>query len=584
MKTLWISFLLLGVMTVAGCGGKKGFEPIPADSAYPEIPARVVVTDFRDDRILEVQTADATKAYFHLWKNFSFTQPDTRFSAYIENFQTMFARRLAETFQESGQFAEAEYYPATDIPARGTYDVLVQGTINEATMEGQVFYYFLSLPVIGTWSDVPWTFLLPKLRRGFNFDIAVQFYDGYTGDPLLEEPIVATYNTTWKTFTAYGKDEIRYDDLKLKLGGLLNEVLLGMRGTIPPGDDVAYWDGLREEGEAYLARLAREEERMKKGSPPVFQFLSPSADATIRTPEVSLSWSITAPNGLRSAALVLNDQPLSLNLNALDMADEGTAPKSVPARNTPVELAMGRNTFEARVTDHRENVTEASLEIVRMPARVRPEERYALLLASGSEEAASTVEDLASLLTDPYVGQFDDGAVEVAKANAVTMEDLEKRLFDFGIQPKAGELAFVYLALPGDTELKTVGDGIALNALVDTVRRSLATDEVILLLDIDWNAENADLDVLDALGELPLRWAVAVSDIEASPAMTRGGHTLFGEALIGVLEEEPAGSESLSLEGMLESLLERVDDLSGEEKLPEVVGRYDRNIVMVQYE
>ncbi|MDK2970841.1 MAG: hypothetical protein PWP23_596 [Candidatus Sumerlaeota bacterium] len=581
MKTTFGFFsAFLALFLAFGCGGGPSTKPLEATPEYPTIPTRIVVTDFKDARDYKREAAYITKVPPLTWsKKYEFTHPDDVYAGSIDPMPALFARNLAEALAEGAQFDQVVYAPAGELPPKGEADVLITGTVKASRAHGRAYFYSLVLPLGFQFSDILWYLGFPKTDRRYDLGAEIDVLDYYTGKPLIE-PINVDLTTSSKTFLVYAS-ESKFDDLKTKLVTVWNEAVVQMREDLPTGSETAYWAKQRSEGEEYLAYLAREELRNKQGAIQSFQFLSPAEGAIIRQPKTTVRWSAAIPNGLKALDIEVNNRPIATGVRSADMASEATAPKSLPARDVDVDLAMGANVVTARVVDHRDNVVDATLRFTRYPRQLNPVMRHALLIGTGSPEAQTSVEKLETALADPFGGQFEKSSILTHTGGALSKAQLDQAIRDLGLQAKAGELAVIYIAADGKTADMTIGDGVALDTFIKDLDLAMATDEVVLLLDINWDRRDEGKDVMDALGEVPMRWAVSVSSAYPTPAESKRGQRLFAFALADALTN---GTQRLTLERMLDTVADAVETESGKKMEPDISGRYDRNVTMAEFE
>jgi hypothetical protein len=89
--------------------------------------------------------------------------------------------------------------------------------------------------------------------------------------------------------------------------------------------------------------------------------------------------------------------------------------------------------------------------------------------------------------------------------------------------------------------------------------------------------------VLQGLGsEVPLRWAVLTSNRVAVAAGETDGRLAFGDAIIRTLNGDGVTGDMLSLEQFIDQSISRAESAPGTEAVPDVTGRFDPNITMVQ--
>ncbi|MBX3729709.1 MAG: hypothetical protein KF858_11035 [Candidatus Sumerlaeia bacterium] len=579
MKTT-THFLLLALLTLVGigCGSKGSYRPLEATAQYPTIPARVIVTDFRDERE-SVRTAAAISKVPPLTfsRRFEFSHPDNVYSGSIDPVPTLMAKSLARSLADGRQFEEVTYISRDELPPKGDHDLLITGRVRNSRMTGRAYFYSLVFPLGVQFSDVLWYIGFPKMTRRYNFDVSIEMLDYYRDTPIAA-PIEASQVTSKKTFLHYAPEN-KLDDLKVKVTDVWNDVVEAMRRDVPTGQDAQYWASLRTTGQSYLASLALEAERMRLGTPPVFQFLSPSEGSMHRTPTVTVRWSAAIPNGLRAIDFEANGEALATGVRSTDMMEESTARRDIPARDVEVKLNMGSNRLFAQLVDFRGNVTKAELQLDRLPRLLNPQARHALLVGSGPAEAGATVEQLRTALTDPFAGQFSANAVKIFTPASLDRAALEEAVVNTALSARAGELLVLYIAARGDAATMTFGNGIPLREFATMLQRSVATTEVVLLFDIDWDRTVDGSRVLASLGDLPPRWAIGVSSGTPAPAARRDGRLAYGDAIAASMRR---GTGRLTLRGMLDAAAREVGALGTVRA--DSTGSFDTAITMAEFE
>ena len=242
--------------------------------------------------------------------------------------------------------------------------------------------------------------------------------------------------------------------------------------------------------------------------------------------------------------------------------------------------------IEAVAMDHNNNVTELGMTVYRLPKEVRPVDRYALLIGAGSDEASANVDELRKIFANPYLGQMSEGDVVAKKFEDLTAGNLDTTISEFARMPRAGELAFVYIAAPANTSEAGLGSGgeVSLRDLQRSLEQGLATNRIVLRLDLDWDTASEDLEVVEEMGTVPASWGVLTSAEFATPSMESNGRTLFGDALVRALRGDEADFSTLTIERLFDQVLNTVATESGEKAIPDTDGRIDPNTVVVEYE
>ncbi len=571
--------LILIVAIMTACGGSNKFKVMDRKGQFAQVPVRVLVTDLEDKRPFEQgsNVGITMIPIFGLWGGYYQDRHDDFFGGVTIPFRRTIAKQLAKRLADAGVFAEVKYVAPDALPPKGDYDIIVTGTLNKLQSRGAYTRYGLSF--IG---DLLWELGLPKFNRRWVADVDFRLVNGYTGEQIGKDKKVA-YATSRKWFTTY-YNRGRTSDLERKTTPMYDELVDWIWTNQPKGDD-EYWATLKKEGEIALAQARLVDEQAKKGTPPTFTFLSPTAGTELRGASADVRWAITAPGGLKSITLVSNNVPVALPIDVLAMANPETAPKSIAAQDVKVPLALGSNKLEALVIDHRGNDTRASMELNRLPAELNPSRRFALLIGSGSEEAKASIDAVKQVLVEPLLGQFSEENVVTLKADNLSKEELTKVAKQFGSEPLAGNLAFIYLATNGEWDgLKVGGDGMTLNELVATLTSSLATNEVVLLADIDWSGTGPKEDISARLPELPARWGFFTAQPNGEAMAKRDGKSLFAEAFVSTIKGKEGSTARLTLERLFDGLVVMLEDESGGKLKPAVYGRFNPSISMVERE
>lgn len=565
MLSLRFVVAALAVFTLAACQQTNPYKDQPAFEGT--IPLRAAVTDFRDVREAEqYYNSGASMIPLILWGGFMNARFDDLDQSATDPFPAKMAKDLAEELKERNAFETVEYIRPEDIPESEfdkNYDILLRGQINEFRAKGKVTRYGLSV-----FGDVLWEVGLPRLTRNWKIKYDLWLEDAYTGEPVTER-----VNSEWQTnsavFTAYHNTR-KVDDLDKRIQPAYDQGLIKLAEAAPPPSDSS-WVQLYEEGVALLERKRRNQQMLIQGTPPTFSFLSPSEGTSLRQPEANVRWSIAAPNGLRAASLRVNGQPVDLGFSSAELANADRAPKNPPARDVIVPLQLGSNELSARVSDHNGNETFATLTIQRMPKTLVPERRFALLIGADAQGGAA-VSALESVLTDPMIGQFPQTAVTTI-SGSLTMNELESEITRFGRDPLAGDFVFIYIAGEGDRTSLTV-DGVPYTNLIEIIDRSIATDSVLILSDIDWNGEGGNIE-----RELPLnrRWGFLTHNPDGGARPASGAMTAMADAAVSILQGE-SDSRRLTLERFTDSI---ITTLGGE---TELLGRPNPSISLAERE
>lgn len=564
---------LLMAFALVGCGRSDRFRVLDQSPARGSIPLHAVVTDLDDQRERTVRdnTGLLRIPILYLWITYHYDRHDDVYSNSTDPFNELVAKELAARLREAGVFEKVTYAPSDRIPERGEYDVLITGELNKLTRRGWKSYYGLSIAGQLIQRYIPF----PHLSRWWDIEASFELRNGYDG-LRLGEPVEVEYHTSSQlqsTFANFGP----VDDLKTKLTPVLDEFVASIWEDHPSAESAA-WAALRADGLALLDREREEAERLRRGTPPTMNFISPSEGEVVRTPSVPLNWAVTAPGGLKQITLVVNNQAIDTGVSPISMAVDETAPRSLPARNTEIPLQMGENRIEVLLVDHRGNQTTAEMVVVRHPRSLHPLNRHALLVGTDSAEARASVERLRSVLNDPLVGQFEDGNITVLSDERMNRGVLEGVIGTFGPRPLRGELALIHIAASGSWENLTIAGGnLPLVDLIDTLNRSLATDDVVLLLDIDWDGDEPDTRLEQRLESLPIGWVVLSATGAGESHRHEDGLTLLAHEMESLLTTRE-GPSTVTLEAMLDSLMAEIGGGVS------VFGRYNPNLVMLERE
>lgn len=573
---LWL-FVMVAVL-LAGCGTANKYRVMDRKAEHPPIPLRVVVTDFEDNRPTAFRPGN-TLNMIPLWpyEPYYWDRFDAASDGRTLPFRSTLAKRLADRMAEAGTFESVTYHPADKLPAPGDFDLLVRGRMDQVRAQGSVTRYGLSY-----FGDVLWYLGLPERNRRWMVDIELQLLNAYTNEPI-GEPVQVQTKTSKRLFTIYAKKAL-VKDLHSKTVVVWDQFIDSLWKTQPGADD-AMWAAIPVEGKRMLAEQAREAELQRKGSPPTFSFLSPLNAARVRGAEVALQWSLTAPGGLKLATLKVNGKNVDLGIDPERLLEAESAPTSLPAAEIEVPLQLGLNKIEAVVVDHRGNRVAVPYELTRLPAALVPESRRALLAGGGSATARASLDGLEAVLADPLVGQFDGGRVRKAVSDSGDAASALAAVAEFGREVKAGELALIYVALPGDATAFTVG-GKPMQEFIDAIRQALATEEAIVVFDIAWSGASSGDSIESRIGKLtgvPARWAFVLTDPSGDAGAPAAGPSHFAAAAIAAMKDEDSG-ETLTLESLLDATAAGIEQATGGKSAPLIQGRFNQSITIVERE
>lgn len=569
--------LCVCLLVATGCGGGK-LPVVPAPQGTAKYPVKVGVLAMKDDRA-NVRKSASRKNVPPLswWKNYEFSRFDEEYRGGMEPFPTLMAKNLAEDLGKSGYWQEVVYIDdknplLIDPLALPPADVYVETSMKAATARGYWRYYSLILPFGFFLNDVVWAVGLPKDVRRWDIDMEMQMVDAYTRKPI-GDPVSVKYTTKGSVFTTYYKAS-NIKDLRQKFGPVANGFNKKIVADVPPAGDV-YWANLKTEGAKYVAAAATNQERIQRGPAPTITFGSPADNSTLRAETTPINWTANVPGGLKSVQLLVNGTAVNTGI-----APSGQT--AIPLRADTVMLKLGTNKIAAVVEDARGNAPER-LEITlnRLPLALVPEKRYALIAGMGSPEASATAKALGEVLGSPLLGQVPASALNVATADAFGKAALMDAIKKLGTA-RSGELAIIYIAAPADAAAGTIGkgsDAVALKDVVSTIRTTLATEEVVLILDLDWDA-TADNKLADAIAGVPSRWAVVMSNATPAPALKSAGQFTLGSSLAKSLASPASGTDRRTLESLID---EAVLALEGNGRKPVVEGRYNANMTMAEF-
>ncbi len=559
---------------VSGCSTPNPYDVMDRKAQEETIPLIAVVPDFEDAREYDrtYNSGMANIPVIGLWGGYSYDRHDQIYDDVVAPFSRMLAEDLAERLEEAGIFSQVEAVRSLDEVEEGTYDLVVEGRINKLQRSGARISYGLSI-----FSWIPHRLFLPNTSRKWTIEVGYQLYDGYTMEPLADEALDVELGTRHSYYTVYA-DHGKVKDLENDVTPVFDAFIDWVWTSMPEGG-AEYWADLRQEGQEYLAQKRREQELIRKGTPPTITFISPSDDTEVRTSSVDLNWSLTAPGGLKALSLSVNDRPLDAGVSAAQMARTETAPRSIPARKTEVPLQLGENRVEALIIDHRGNETQSALTLRRLPAALQPEQRYALLISPATEENQQALSRLETALTDEMTGQFSGQDVFTYTPASLEAEGLEETMREFGGKPLAGDLAFIYLRTTGEWADLTIGETtMTFDDFLSRLEGSLATREVVLLADIDWSGGPGDEEIRFRLQNLPARWAVIVSQASGGAAP----EPVLAPAATKGLKGDPGSTRRLTLQRFVDGILNELDSYG--ELDAEAYGRYDPSITMAERE
>lgn len=569
------AFAATAVLTTA-CAGGNNFRVMESRAQHKPIPVRAIVSDFQDERGFKVESSSGLiMVPLVPFSPYRYERNDELFKGAVDPFRQSLAKNFAKRLGEAALFESVEYVPEDAKPARGDYDVEVKTRLLKMDAKGGKTRYGLSF--VG---DILWYLGIPYYSRRWDADVEYQLVDGYTGKSI-GEPVRVKHVTSRRLYTIYGSLSA-FKDLFSKSDYLWDGYIDSAWKSLDAPDS-PQWASLKTDGAKLLAAEARDAQQIKQGSPPVFTLLSPTDGANVRGASTTIRWSATAPGRLKQATLAVNNQPVEIGLNAIQLADPDNAPLSVPATEVPVSLKLGPNRIDTLLIDHRGNRTTGSYTINRLPGELFPATRKALLVGGDTDAARTSVDKLAGVLGDMQLGQFPQGALTKVSTATLSSAEVLGAISKFGATLRSGELAFIYVAGRGKGDTLTLGGGdLSLETLVSSVRASLPTDEVVLILDIDWQGGAGGEAIAERIGDVPPRWAFVTSSEAPEPGRTKGGMTLLADSIVGVFEGRGGKEARVSLERMLDDTVTAVTSNGG--SAPSVSGRYNTSITVVQRE
>ncbi len=572
----FIAAIAASAVLTTACAGGNNFRVMEKRSQHQPIPVRAIVTDFQDERGFKVEASSGLiMVPLVPFSPYRYERNDELFKGAVDPFRQSLAKNFAKRLSDAGLFESVQYAPDDAKPPRGEYDVELKTRMVKLDAKGGKTRFGLSF--LG---DILWYLGIPYYSRRWDAEMEFQLVDGYSGEPV-GEPVQMKHVTGRRVYTIYGSLSA-FKDLFSKSEYLWDGYVDSAWKNLDAPDS-AKWASLREEGQKRLAAEARDAQQIKQGSPPVFSLLSPTDGANVRGGTTTIRWSATAPGRLKQATVAVNNQPVDIGLNAIQLADPDNAPLSVPATEVPVSLKLGPNRIDTLLIDHRGNRTTGSFTINRLPGELFPATRKGLLIGGDTDAARASVDKLAGVLGDMQLGQFPQGALTKVSASSLSSGEVLGAVSKFGANLRSGELAFIYVAGRGNGDALTLGGGdLSLESLVSSVRASLPTDEVILILDIDWEGGAGGEAIADRIGDVPSRWAFVTSSEAPAPGSTKGGMTLLGDSIAGVFEGRGGREARVSLERLLDDTVTAVTSNGG--AAPGVSGRYNTSITMIQRE
>lgn len=549
--------LLLVVIWMAGCGGNS-YRIMERKNEHPTIPLKVMLRAFDEQRGREMESGiNIAMIPLFLFGRSHYDRHDEHFTD-TEPFPTGFPRLFAAHLNKVGIFESADYFSEKKLPRRGEYDLEIRGVLHVVRSRGSYWRYGLSY-----FGDILWYVGFPRIWRKWEVEVSFQLYDAHRKEPL-EEPFVAKMKTGSTAYTIYGNRR-KATDLLDDIEEIWDQYIDHLWASQPPGNDPR-WVELREKG---LVLVAQE----NRGVPPVLTILEPRDMARIRGESTDIRWSATVPEGIKSLQLAMNDKPLESGLDEKEFDDPMLAPRAIDSRMVSVGLDhLGINRFQLVVEDHRENREVMELRIHRLPKALQPAVRRGLLIGMDSPAARQGVEKLATVLGDPLLGQFEPESLRVLTPETLTKEDLDNSIRELASLTSAGELVWIYIAASGNSSALTIGPNkIPLPTLIQTLQRSIVTDNVILMLDIAWDSLSSDW--MDQLGDLPVRWAVL-----GTQSREREGVTLLSGLLHEAMTAPDRSRSRLTLEKLLDIVLDHIPAQDN----PVLRGRFDPGITMIE--
>lgn len=574
--------MLLGLcvclLVATGCGGGRKVPVAPAPQGTAKYPVKVGVLPLKDERgNVRKSASRKNTAPLSWYKSYEFSRFDEEYRGGMEPYNTLLGKYLAEDLAKSGYWQQVDFIAPDNVPLEESTelppaDVYVQTTMKAASVRGYWLYYSLILPFGFFLNDVAWAAGAPKDVRRWDIDMSMQLVDAYTRKPI-GNPVEVKYTTSGDTDWVYNKAS-KINDLRDKFGGVANGFNKGIASQVPNAGD-SYWATLKTEGAAYLAAAASNVERIQRGPAPTIQFGSPADNSIVRSDSVAVNWTANVPGGLKSVQLLINGMATNTGIMP-------SGQNAIPLRADTVPLKLGANTIAAVIEDQRGNAPQRlEITVNRLPLALVPEKRYALVMGAGSAEAKATATSLGDTLGNSLVGQVPGSALNVVAADTFSKTALMDGIKKLGTA-RSGELAIIYVAAPADAATLSIGSGseaVPLKDLMTTIRTTLATEEVLLVLDLDFGTA-APESIAANLGSLPNRWAVLIGNATPAPALRSGGQFTLGSTLVKALTTQPAGTDRRTLESLLD---EATLALESNGRSPVVEGRYNANMTMSEF-
>ncbi|MBI1291548.1 hypothetical protein GC173_09945 [bacterium] len=575
--SLFSAIILMAFVALTGCASSDKFKVMEQRAENPARPLRVMVRDFADKRTREEKSyINFAKVPLNFYGGyFYYDLHDAKFPTQSAPFPTLVAKHVAERLNEVGVFDKVEYVAPDANPQLGDYDLELKGTINRLRTRGRINYYGLSI-----FGDFIHYTAVPKFVRRWEIDWEYQLVDAYTGEPVGEPKQVKmiTRRTSLSTYANRGETK----DLEKKMVPAIDEYITKAWSDLP-GAQASEWVALKERGAQVIASRQAESQAIADSRKPRFRFLSPGDGEVVRGATAPLRWDVTAPGKLKNVVLVANNEPVSLGINPLDLAVVSSAPTTIQPREAAVPLKLGANKLEALVEDHTGESSRASITVTRLPQPLTPARRYALLIGADSPAAAAGVASLAPVLADPMYGQFPADSV----TTVTSLDDaaaVRQMLTNFGSKPVSGDLALIYVACKGDWESgKILGGAITLGDFLKAAAESTATENVVVVADIDWNAAAGTTDVLAKTGaQLRQGWAFMTPQSTGGPAIEANGTRAFSAQFIDVMKGVGSDATRVTVERFLNDLTVGYEPKTSGKSVPDFFGRYNRSNTMVE--
>jgi hypothetical protein len=172
--------------------------------------------------------------------------------------------------------------------------------------------------------------------------------------------------------------------------------------------------------------------------------------------------------------------------------------------------------------------------------------------------------------------------VTTIAGNQLSGSEFKSAINSFGRKPLAGDLVVVYFAADGEAASLKVGDGaMTLDDAVGEIVRSLATENVVFLEDVNWSGSGSE-PVDERLSNLPRQWAYVTPNSEGGARAAQGGTSLLAGIVADVFRGEPGDKQQLTLERFVDLVLVRLER-SGKGS-PDKYGYYSPNITMAERE